>query len=364
METISKYQIAAMVVLFEIGSTPLFELGIKAEQDAWLAMLAAAIAGFLLTWVFLFIQKQDPVRNLAEMLESVCGRFLGKMLTVGYALYFAYEAMRNVRDFGELTTLTMLTLTPKSLIMGIVVILSVYAAVSGIEVLFRVGETFFLLFAGSYAVMFVLLLSGGLPEPDRLKPVLHGGIMPVLRAAFPDILSFPFGQTVVFLMFWSAVRHREKLHKHVLAAYAGVAVLLVSFNALNMAVLGPELAKVSTIPLLASVQLIQIKEVLERLDLLVTIILFLGLFFKITCFLLGGALCIKQAVRCSAGKAIVFTGAVVYITSFLEPNYTYHIWLGLEYSVKIFPLFQVVLPAILLAAMLWKNRRRGKYQHQ
>ena len=36
MQQIGKSQLALLIILFLVGSTPLFELGIKAKQDAWL----------------------------------------------------------------------------------------------------------------------------------------------------------------------------------------------------------------------------------------------------------------------------------------------------------------------------------------
>uniref|UniRef100_UPI0018CC35FD GerAB/ArcD/ProY family transporter n=1 Tax=Paenibacillus sp. UNC451MF TaxID=1449063 RepID=UPI0018CC35FD len=126
IERISKNQIAYMMVLFEIGSTPLFFIGSKAKQDAWLAMACAAIFGLLLVWLFVLIQRREPEHNLIQMLTLYYGRTLGSILGLLYILYFSYESMRNVRDFGELMSLTLLTRTPLTVTMVTIVLIGGY----------------------------------------------------------------------------------------------------------------------------------------------------------------------------------------------------------------------------------------------
>ncbi|MNR61052.1 hypothetical protein D3C85_1826840 [compost metagenome] len=48
---------------------------------------------------------------------------------------------------------------------------------------------------------------------------------------------------------------------------------------------------------------------------------------------------------------LILVGLLIFITSFLEPNYTIHVWLGLTFSVKIYPLFQVIIPIVMFIAM-------------
>ncbi len=113
MQKLGKYQLIVMIIMFELRSTPLFELGIKAKQNSWLAMTIAALIGLTLIWVYLRIQKHTPSLSLPGLLCLHLGRLLGTFVGVMYAAYFAYESMRNVRDFSELTVMTILQQTPQ-----------------------------------------------------------------------------------------------------------------------------------------------------------------------------------------------------------------------------------------------------------
>lgn len=199
MQQIGKSQLSVFIIVFLIGSTPLFELGIKAKQDAWIAMILAAIAGLLLAVMYVHIQKRSPESELAELYIMHFGRYLGGFVGLLYALWFAYESMRNVRDVGELTVMALLTSTPRWIIMLLIISVAAYTVSKGLEVFVRVVQLLFPIAAISYGFLLVLLFITRLPQITNLLPILENGLLPVMKVAFPDLLSFPFGQMVVFV---------------------------------------------------------------------------------------------------------------------------------------------------------------------
>ncbi|WP_090818484.1 GerAB/ArcD/ProY family transporter [Paenibacillus sp. yr247] len=361
MERIGNYQLAVMIILFQIGSTPLFALGSSAKQDAWLAMLGAAAAGLLLLLMFIYIQSKFPDQCLIGLLQYCFGKRIGIVVSVSFAIYFAYESMRNVRDFGEITNLTLLNSTPKFVTMLITVLLAAYAIAMGIEVFCRVTEALLPLVALSYGILILLIFISGLVKTDNILPILDNGIAPVLRAAFPDILSFPFGQMVLFFMIWHLLPNQKNMKKISIIAYLMVALFLITMNILNIMVLGDTLAANSTLPFLQTVQLIQVGDVLERLDVLVTLLLFLGLFVKMTAFFWGAVYaCTRIFPSTSKNLWIFYVGFLIFVTSFLEPSYTIHTWLGLNVSLKLYPLFQVIIPGFMFFVLLVRKRSSPK----
>lgn len=357
MERISTKQIAGMIVLFEIGSTPLFLIGSKAKQDAWLAMAFAAVFGLLLVGLFLAIQQREPGLNLMGMLKLYFGRVLGTVAGLSYIVYFGYESMRNVRDFGELMTMSLLTNTPMSVIMLFVVLIAVYGVYKGTEVIFRISEVLLPVVIVSYAFLVLLLFVSKIVHFRMLAPVAENGLGPVLRAAFPDIVSFPFGQMVIFLMFWHLNDERRIPVKSSIGAYLAVAGFLIFMNALNLAILGPTLTGMSALPFLQSVQLISVAHLFERLDVFVTFLIYIGLFMKMTAFFLCAVLGLAQLTGQSHSRWVFPVGCVIYGTAFLEPNYTYHISIGFNISLKLFTIFQIAVPVVLLLIMLLRKKR-------
>lgn len=354
-EQVSSLQIAFMIMLFEIGSTPLFLLGGKAKQDSWLAMCTGSAAGFILLLLLMWIQHRSQHTDLIGMLKFHFGKLAGSFIGGVYVLYFAYQSMRNVRDLGELTAITMLPRTPMFITMLVFVLLALYAIWKGAEVVFRLPEVLLPVMIFFYIVLVVLLGIMGSIDFGRLAPVMEGGLMPIVKAALPDIVSFPFGQMIVFLMLWSLWDKPGVPVKYTVNSYLLISLFLIFMNALNVAVLGPAIAGSSQLPFLKTVRTLSNLKFVERLDILVTIQLFLGLLIKMMLFYF----CSVKAIAELTGKAAkwwVFpVGAVIYGASFLERDYTQHIAIGLGPSLKLDPVFQVAIPLLLAISILVRS---------
>ncbi|RCW50059.1 GerAB/ArcD/ProY family transporter [Paenibacillus prosopidis] len=355
MQQIGKNQLSILIIVFLIGSTPLFELGIKAKHDAWLAMILAAAAGLLLTVMYVHLQRRAPEAELAELYKMHFGRWIGGGIGLLYAVWFAYESMRNVRDVGELTMMALLTLTPKWIVMLLIISAAAYTVSKGLEVFVRVVQLLFPIVAASYFFIILLLFIARLPDPQHLLPILENGLAPVVKAAFPDLLSFPFGQMVIFLVFWKHVSEKKIIGRASYWSMIGVSAFLVFMNMLVMCVLGPELSAITALPLLEVVQLIRLANFLERLDVVVTLLLFIGLYVKMTALYMASVFTLNSVTGIAYRYCVMPIGAVIYASSFLEPNNTYHIWIGLDITLKIVPLFQVVLPFLMLVVGVRKR---------
>ncbi|MNO30127.1 Spore germination protein YndE [compost metagenome] len=355
-EQVSALQLSFMIMLFEIGSTPLFLLGGKAKQDSWLAMCFGSAAGFILLMLLLWIQHRSLHTDLIGMLKFHFGRIAGSLIGGLYSLYFAYESMRNVRDLGELTALTMLPNSPMSITMLIFVGIALYAIWKGAEVVFRLPEVLLPMVLSFYALLILLLGIMGSLDFNRLTPVLENGLKPVINAALPEIVSFPFGQMIVFLMLWSLWDKPGVPVKNTVAAYTLISIFLIFMNALNVAVLGPAIAGTSQLPFLKIVRTLSNLKFIERLDILVTIQLFIGLLIKMMLFYFCSVKAMAELTGKLAKWWVFPIGAVIYGTSFLERDYTQHIAIGLGPSLKIDPVFQVVIPLLLAVSILLRSR--------
>lgn len=138
-------------------------------------------------------------------------------------------------------------------------------------------------------------------------------------------------------------------------AYLFTGALLAFFNALNVMILSPPIADISSFPLLLSVRLISIAHFLERLDPFVILLLFIGLYVKTTLWYLAAVLSLAQLFRLNHRWFVVPVGAAIYFTSFLEPNYTYHIWFGIEVvTLKVFLTFSLRFP-LFCSRRCWRK---------
>jgi spore germination protein KB len=353
-------ELVASFALFEIGSTTLFLMGAQAKQDAWLAMLIGACGGFVLLLMYLWIFRLDSRRDLFELCLHYLGKLPGSVMGLLFTSYFAYEASRNARDLAELTSITLLDRTPLFVILLVPVLLAVNSARYGPKNVFLAFLSLLSVIVLGYGLLVLTIPLTGNVHPEYILPMLENGLLPVWKAAFPEIISFPFGQIVLFLVFFKLLHtDRKKLNKAVVLTYGIVALFLIAMNQLIILVLGPKLAELFTYPLLQVVRLIQVARVFERLDPLFLFVLYVGLGTKIHLFLMGASIGLYRITVLKYRAATVILGLIIYGLTFLNPVYTEFIWIGLHVTVTwIWPVFQFVLPALLLITMLIRKKKR------
>ncbi|KRE92150.1 spore gernimation protein [Paenibacillus sp. Soil766] len=354
--TLELPELVSTLILFEIGSTTLFMIGSKAKQDAWIALGIAAAVGLVLTILHLAIYYRDSKRDLFELCRHYFGKWIGTIIGLAFACYFAYEASRVLRDLGELTTLVLLNRTPLIIILVIGLLVVGNTVRYGARVLFLTCLALFPVMILSYLFLVGVVWGTGLIDFKQIFPVLEYGWKPVWDAAFPEVVVFPFGQVVLFLVFLPMLKSRRKIRRSILLAYAFVVCLLIMINQLNFLVLGPTLVAKSTIPLLQIIQLIELIDVFERMDVLFVLILFMGLGIKMAAFYVGAVTGIHKLTGISYVKWVVPIGAIILGCSLISPTYTHHIWLGLKKVTPWFLVFQIGLPLMLFLVILVRQK--------
>ncbi|MCR2805673.1 GerAB/ArcD/ProY family transporter [Paenibacillus soyae] len=356
MEKISHYQLASGIILFQIGSSSLFLLASNAKQDAWIATSIAMIAGFcLLLFVTLPIQKMEPGKNLVQILQTYMGKYAGAIIAAAYILYFSYKSIRNVREFGDLMIVYLLPNTPLSVILLILVFLSGYAVYQGLEVFFRITEFLLPIVVFIYAALILTLLSSGIVHFERLEPLLEHGIKPVFDAAIPEVISFPFGEMVVLLMFWSHYNNKPNMSRVTLASYLFSGVFIIFTNMIILASLSATSFLIA-IPFMMGTSFIQIAGIIERMDPFVAILLFTGVFIKQTTYFLAAVLACSELFKMKRRKALIPIGALIFIGCLLFRSHMEQVWTGFKYNVVFhFPIFQIWIPAALVLVMLLKK---------
>ncbi|ALA42237.1 MULTISPECIES: GerAB/ArcD/ProY family transporter [Paenibacillus] len=349
--------------LFEVGSTTLFLMGAEAKQDAWLVMLIGALAGLLLLMLHLAIHHQDPELDLFMLFRRYIGKYVGTTINLLFVMYFTYEASRSLRDLGEVTVLALLRQTPLWLIMLITIMVVSNTIRYGYKVLFLFSLFLFPFFVLGYTIITILIPATGLFHFENSLPILEEGWKPIFKAAIPELISFPFGQIVLFLVFYPLVHKDRNLTKTVIFAYSITALSLIFINQLNIFVLGPKIAVDSTLPLLEAVQLIELADVFERMDALFTLLLFLGLIIKMSLFFNGAVIGLEKITGVGFKKWIFPLAALIYGLSSLSPNFTHHMVIGRKIVINTwFPIFQIVLPLFLFTVIIIKRRKKTNKQ--
>ncbi|NKN31592.1 GerAB/ArcD/ProY family transporter, partial [Weissella cibaria] len=130
----------------------------------------------------------------------------------------------------------------------------------------------------------------GLFDIKSLEPVLGNGIKPVLDVVYPEILIFPFGETVLFLMYWKHVNSKNLIRKTSIMAMGLFGIIVTCSTLIIISVLVVDYASIATVPLLEVIKTINIGELLTNMYAIAVVIIFIGGFYKTLLNLLGGLL--------------------------------------------------------------------------
>jgi spore germination protein KB len=346
---ISPQQLFCLIVLFEFGTALIVPLGIEAKQDAWIAELLGMAGGIVLLVMYYYLYRQFPNLLLTSYIKKIIGKHLGFVIGLLYVLFFIYGGARDLRDATELI-LFKYNETPIILVSGLLMSLVCYALYKGLEVLARTGELFIVTVFALLFFPFIITIFTGTAQIKNILPILENGWKPVLTTVFPNRIMFPYGELICFTVIFPYLKNHVKGMKFGLIALIISGIVLVLINVIEIAVLGVNRLSIVLFPLLNLVEKINVGGFIQGLRGIEMLVLIIGVFFKVTIFSYAAVISITDLFKIQDYRNLVVPiGLIIVITSILiAENLVDHLNQGKFVLKTIFPLFQFVIPMLLL----------------
>jgi spore germination protein KB len=365
-QKISASQFFGLIVLFELGSAIVIGVGLDAKQDVWLVIVIGTIAGILLFFVYEYLSKMYVGLTLVGILRATLGRFFGNILSIVYICYFTYIATRILRDFADQIIMIILHGTPLVAVIMMFLVALIIGCYLGIEVIGRMCEIYFPWIIGFGGLMLSFIYIAGLPEMNKLQPMFPKGLTPVLQATFPEVVTFPFGEVIVFLMLIPCLNKPEMAKKAGYFAIITSGLILLIINMTIVAVLGGDGATRADLPLVEALARVNIANFIQRLDALAIITLMLCGYFKIIVFMYAA---VSGLTEITGGKfkynLAIPIGLIILIWSLVvSENTVEHIYVGVKVVPKYIHLpLQIVIPVLLVLFVFILNKTKNQYNH-
>lgn len=355
-EVISDVQGICLIILFISGSTLALPTGAAAGNDLWLAILLALCLAIPLYMVYSRLLSLYSGKDIFDITIDIFGNFFGKVFGLIFILNTFYLGVLILRDQGDYLITLSLPETPMIIPMIMMIVLCILAVKAGIEVLGRWAKLFFVLNAPVPIIMFLMLI----PQMDlnNIQPILYKGIKPLLQGAL-QALVFPFGDTVVFLMVFFALKSKKSSYNVFIKGLLCGGILIVGVSLAEVLVLGEDLYLTTYYPNHSTVSKVSIGELLQRLEVTVIVATMTTFFLKISICLLAITNGIAKIFGFKDYRFIVVPTALLmcnasyFIFDSLMAKYMWNSEVGTYYF---FP-FQVILPIIILIAAEIKKRR-------
>ncbi len=350
-EKISSLQLSVLIMGYIFGSSAIMNPSARAKQDAWLAYIIGWIGGLCLLNIYLYISQNNPGKNLIEILKHYFGNYLGGLLGLLYIWYFIHLAALVLRNFGEFFSTNVYTDTPMSFLMLSIMTLIAYLLRKGLEVLGRFSEIFVPITFLQALIVSISLVT--LFNLDNFLPVLEFGFQPIIKASF-SILTFPFGEVVIFLMIFPYLHKKKTIKKVANYSFLIVGLILLTITLRDLLVLGPDMFARYHFPPGITARMFPLLD----LDPLIDNNLLIGGTIKMSVCIFAAVTGITELFNLKDYKVLILPVITISIGLSIwlyEDLFQMHNWADKVYPYYAIP-FQIVIPIVLFIIIFFKNR--------
>lgn len=356
---ISNFQLSTLIIGFVFGSSVIITPGVGAGHDAWIACTLGLMEGLLIAWIFTTLAKRFKDKTIIEINTLVYGNILGKCISALFIWYLFHLGALVFNNYVRFFRLELYPNTPRTVILLILMLVCASTVGRGIEVLARCS----LILVPVTILVAIIDTTMLIPHTDlnNLKPILDVPIGKLLFASH-GAASFPFAETVAFLMVFPFA---DKPEKGPSTAFRGLLIagfILVVIAVRNAAVLG-QMAEIFNYPSFVAAQVIDIGDILTRLEVVIAVNLITMGFIKISVLFYGTVLGMAQVFNLSSYRPIILpVGFLMVILAMTNVGDTMEMF---EFASKGYPIyavpFQIGIPLItLIVAKLRKLPQKGE----
>lgn len=357
-EKISGKQFLFSIICFIRGSSLLlsFVSGLI-QQDVWVAILGGMVICLPSLGIYFLLMHWFPGKNLIDINAEVFGQWGGRAVSLVYLFYFLSVASLNCRDLGGFIVTYTMPETPIIVIIGMFVLTCAFAVRSGVRTIVKYAGLIFYISLG-ILVLITLALIGNM-DLQHLSPSFTFPFIQYVQAS-QVVGIIPFGEVMVFMMFLPCVNERKDIRRGFLLGLLISVVIILIIGLRDVSVLGDAI-RILSMPTYEVVRMINITDVLTRIENLYTVLVILLYFFKISIFYGAIMIGIAQVFGLKSYKRLVFVvgGVMTLYASIVFSSSMENLVWGKTVAPFFSMFFQTVIPLLTLAVALVRGKHRG-----
>jgi spore germination protein KB len=312
-------------VLYQIGSAYLVlpaAISSVAKQDAWLSIPISIAFHLLLIPLYTSIVRQMKGRSFVAHLRSVFGP-LGGTISILFIFAFPFlECIMTLRNLGDFVTTSIMPETPYDAVYFIMLLAVYFAVRSGPVVIGRCAEILIFFLLALYFLVRITLFSEA--DIKNLLPMLENGLNPVILASI-NLFAFPYLEAVLFLFFAHHFPDPKKWRKSVITS-ALISGAMYFFMVMQIiTVISAGVVADLTFPTFFIDRTISIGEFLQRFEIILAIVWFVTIFFRLALLLYVSAQGLAESFRLRSMNPLFVPLILIMLAmaNFIWPNVSY-----------------------------------------
>ncbi|MBO8169143.1 MAG: endospore germination permease [Thermoanaerobacteraceae bacterium] len=364
---IGNYQLFLLVLFIILPTAILFVPAVTtavAQEGGWLATALASGVGMVIASLFGAYFRFFPEQNLLEISSMALGKWLGRIVGLGYIWFLFQTNAIIIREFGEFLTTAVMPETPLSVFIISITLLSAWAVYQGLEVIGRMNEFVFPLLTLATLIVIVLVLREA--EFSRLSPLTVFNWKSLLAASM--IPASWMGEIVLVTLFIPFVYQAQKSWPWMVAGIMVVGAFLLAITMAAIVVFGHAEASRLMFPTYSLARIISISNIIERMESLVMAVWVAGVFLKITIWFYALVLLTAQTFGLKTYKPLIlpYAFAQIALSFWLFKNITgLFQFISTTWPVYSISTFEVGIPLLILVIALIRRRgREGSAKNQ
>lgn len=356
---IGNSQFVLLMIGFIMGSSVVLMPGQAAGHDTWIAIIIGLAEASLFVLIYSKLGSRFQNKTLIEINETVYGRIVGKLISVAFLGCIFHLGSLVIDNFKDFLSLTILSHTPSAVTVILITLVCAYAVRNGIEVIARCGQVLTPIVIGLLAITAVFLIKN--INLQNLQPLLEAPLKDLLVAAH-GAASFPFGETVAFMMVIPFLNNQHSVSITVVTGLllGGSILILVAIR--NTSVLG-NLAGIYDYQNFQTDRLINVGHLLSRMEILTLIAMVMMGFIKITVLLYGAVLGSAQLFELHTYRPLTVPIAILMmILSLINfKSFSENAVFAFQFYPIYAPFFELGMPMLtLLVALIRGLPKQGK----
>lgn len=355
---ITNHQLFSLSVNYTCGSSTIVasaSIATLAKQDAWISGLIVPIVGVILIYINCYLMSLYKGKTYIQIIQLVFGKWIGFFISIGLLSVALISIPQVTWYVGDFFTTTIMPETPAYVINLIFIISIAIGLLYGLETMARSAE----LLVYIMSVMFLLSMIFVLPnaKTDNLFPILENGVIPVSKGVYKlsSYAAFPF--IFMFTIYPVNIYNDKKARTSLILGHLWGLFLIFITIIMCILVLGSTITSRSMFPVYLLSKEINLGIILNRLEILITGIWTITLFFRIGIYYYSSLTIISELFDLSNYKKIVIPLGFLSLvfSQVVYPNVAYEIdWDGTVWVVYS-TIFAVILPVTLLLISIVKK---------
>lgn len=336
--------------MYQIGSSLLVLPSFMAQfakQDAWLSVLVGICLQLAIIFLYAAISRQMNGKTIVAHFQRIFGKAIGTSLLFVFIWIVPYLIfMMTLRNLGDFMTIAVVPETPANALYLLMLIPVYYVARSGVAVIGRTSEIFFL----AFVLLFMLVLLSSIPsiQLHNLMPILEFGWKPVVYTSF-TVLGFPYLENFLFLFILPHYKEPHRFKKIVLTSTIISGAIFLLIIVVVTSVLSTPVMSHVLYPSYFAVRTITIADFIERFEIIVTISWYITIFYRITLLLYITAQVLTELCKLRDNRPLLIP---LLLIGLIGANW---VWPNLA---ALFQLFQIwylyaIIFGIVLPLILW-----------